>query len=103
MGIGNLTNVYRYKRIFTGYVPETVLNGIFVWLNLLSWLLVLNIGVAIFNMLPVRPLDGGLIYEEIFKKKFGRKGKKIMRIVELTMLALIIFNLFIMYLIRTFI
>lgn len=103
MGIGNLTNVYRYKRMFTGYVPETVLNGIFVWLNLLSWLLVLNIGVAIFNMLPVRPLDGGLIYEEIFKKKFGRKGKKIMRIVELTMLALIIFNLFIMYLIRTFI
>lgn len=103
IGIGNLTNVYAYKRMFTGYVPEAVVNGMLVWFNLLFWLFVLNTGVAVFNMLPIRPLDGGLMYEEVLKKKFGRKGKQVMRVLEAVMVVLIVFNLFVMYLIRTFV
>jgi membrane-associated protease RseP (regulator of RpoE activity) len=61
-----------------------------------------NIGVGIFNMLPLRPLDGGLMYEEIFKKKFAQ-NRIIMRVLEGIVLALIIFNLFVIYAIRLFI
>jgi len=102
IGISNLTNVYKYKMLFSGYVPSLVVSSIQTWLNLLFWLLIFNIGVGIFNMLPLRPLDGGLMYEEIFKKKFAQ-NRIIMRVLEGIVLALIIFNLFVIYAIRLFI
>jgi Zn-dependent protease len=102
IGISNLTNVYKYKLFFSGYVPSFVVSGIQTWLNLLFWLLIFNIGVGIFNMLPIRPLDGGLMYEEIFKKKFAQH-RIIMRVLEGIILVLIIFNLFVIYAVRFFI
>jgi membrane-associated protease RseP (regulator of RpoE activity) len=102
IGISNLTNVYKYKTLFSGYVPSFVVSSIQTWLNLLFWLFIFNIGVGIFNMLPLRPLDGGLMYEEIFKKKFAQ-NRIIMRVLEGIVLVLIIFNLFIIYAVRLFI
>jgi Zn-dependent protease len=62
-----------------------------------------NTGVGIFNMLPLRPLDGGLICEEILNRKVGKKSKVLMRAIELIVLVLVVFSLFVGFISRTFI
>ena len=103
IGITNLTNAYLYKRIYTGYVGDAALNCINIWFNLIFWIFLLNLAVATINMLPLRPLDGGLMYEEILKKKFGRKGGKIMRSLETFVFGLLLFAVFGVYIIKQFI
>jgi membrane-associated protease RseP (regulator of RpoE activity) len=103
IGIANLTNVYEYKWIFSGIVPDFVISSIQTWLNLLFWLFLFNTGVGIFNMLPLRPLDGGLICEEILNRKVGKKSKVLMRAIELIVLVLVVFSLFVGFISRTFI
>jgi membrane-associated protease RseP (regulator of RpoE activity) len=99
MGIGNLSNAYKYKS--TGeYVAYTRIRVFITWLNLLMWIFVLNISVAIINMLPIRPLDGGLMYEEILSKKFGNRGKKALRVVEVVLILVLLFTIFGVYSIR---
>lgn len=62
--------------------------------RLFWWLFFLNIGVGIANLLPLKPFDGGLIYEEIFTKMFGKNGKFISNILTYFVVALLLFNLF---------
>jgi len=40
-------------------------------LLVIQWIAFLSLGVAIANMLPILPLDGGLIIREILKEDFG--------------------------------
>jgi membrane-associated protease RseP (regulator of RpoE activity) len=62
--------------------------------NLVFWLFLLSAGVGIANMLPIKPLDGGLIFEEIFNKIFKSNGKIATKIISFVTIALILFNLF---------
>ncbi|MBI4009995.1 MAG: site-2 protease family protein [Candidatus Aenigmarchaeota archaeon] len=62
--------------------------------GLLLWLHILNFGVGIANMLPIKPLDGGLFYEEILKKYFGSRSKKIMKYISIAVALLFLFNIF---------
>jgi membrane-associated protease RseP (regulator of RpoE activity) len=64
-----------------------------IW-GLLFWLFIISMGVGFFNMLPIKPLDGGLVYEEIFKKFLHKRGKIVIRIVSIFILALLLFNIF---------
>lgn len=70
---------------------KSVLNWFY---GLLVWLHILNLGVGIANMLPIKPLDGGLFYEELFRKYFGDNGKKLIKIVSIIVLTLFLFNIF---------
>lgn len=63
-------------------------------LNLLKWLFGLNLGVSIANLLPWKPFDGGLMFEEISVKKFKNKGKMISNILTAIVIILVLFNLF---------
>lgn len=39
---------------------NTIFNNVFIWFNfLIFWLALLNLGVGLFNLLPISPLDGG--------------------------------------------
>lgn len=69
----------------------------FLWVNLLCiWLFLINIGVGLFNLLPLGPVDGGRLFlialghfiknEKIVKKMFG--------FVSMFLLGIIIINLF---------
>jgi membrane-associated protease RseP (regulator of RpoE activity) len=100
IGINNTREVYAFKKIFTGYVPDSLINFLTVWYSLLFWLAILNLGVAIANLLPAKPLDGGYLFEEIFKNFFGRNGEKIANALSAIIFFLLFFNIFAVNLIK---
>ena len=68
-------------------------------MGLFFWLALLNIGVGLFNLLPMGPLDGGRILLTTFTKFFGEeKGKKLNKIV-----TWVLFVMFLLLLISSFI
>ncbi len=78
-----------------GSVSISTMNIIFWFLDLFGWLILLNLGIGVFNLLPAKPLDGGLMFEEvigIFYK--GENKEKIVQIVSVAILILILTNLF---------
>ncbi len=40
--------------------------------DLLFWIFLLNFAVGVFNLLPARPLDGGLIFEELLSYRLSK-------------------------------
>jgi len=74
---------------YGSFLPNAV-----IWiLGLVYWLYLLNIGIGIFNLVPVGPIDGGRMLliglEKYFKKE---KAKKILGIISLVFLAVIVLN-----------
>src|SRR3989338_5161207 len=74
---------------YGSFIPSAL-----IWiLGLLYWLYLLNLGIGIFNLVPVGPIDGGRMLliglEKYFKKD---KAKKIMGSVSLFFLLMIILN-----------
>jgi membrane-associated protease RseP (regulator of RpoE activity) len=68
-------------------------------MGLFFWLALLNIGVGLFNLLPMGPLDGGRILLTTFTKFFGeKKAKKINKII-----TWVLFIMFLLLLISSFI
>jgi membrane-associated protease RseP (regulator of RpoE activity) len=59
---------------------------------LLLWVYLFSLGVGMVNMLPIKPLDGGLLFEEI-TGKFTKSAKIITKIVTVVVLLILIFNL----------
>ena len=85
---------YKYKWIFENKVSKSTLY-IFQWFEgLLYWIFVLNLGVGVFNLFPLKPLDGGLMMEAVCEHYFNKKGKYISNIISLLILALVVFNIF---------
>jgi membrane-associated protease RseP (regulator of RpoE activity) len=37
-------------------------------LQMFNWILILNFGIGVFNLLPLKPFDGGVIFEELVSK-----------------------------------
>jgi len=56
------------------------------------WLTTMSYFVAIFNLLPIHPLDGGLMIETVTEKFFEGKHKKITKIITMIIISLLIFN-----------
>ncbi len=100
MGISNIENAVvakeRYLK-FAGSGLSSVLSYLF---SLFRWLFLLNLGIGLFNLLPLKPLDGGFIFEEIAKKAWPKSWKSIYSAVAMATLGLILLNLFGTYLIR---
>ncbi len=68
--------------------------GIITWANLLvMWLFVINIGIAIFNLLPFSPADGGKMALIALQSVFPTRGKQLWRILQITTISLIVINL----------
>jgi len=70
--------------------------SIYLWIKtLLSWLFMISIGIGLFNLLPLGPVDGGRMFYtslSIFIKD-EKKIKNIWSYVGFTCLALIVINL----------
>ncbi len=67
-----------------------------IWLWLLTvWLFIANLGVGLFNLLPLGPVDGGRMFSTAVSYfiKDAKKAKKITNFVSFTLLFLIIINL----------
>ncbi len=91
----SIRNSYEYN-IFglNGIVPSAFLKTFFVVMSFLNWLFMISAGVGIVNLLPVKPLDGGLFFGEIFTKIFKDKGTLIINLTSILLIGLLLFNLF---------
>ena len=72
------------------------LPGIFFWLfKLLFWVYLISVGVGLFNLLPLGPVDGGRMFyvAALYITKDKLKAKKIYTYVTLLCLTLIFINL----------
>jgi len=66
------------------------------WINLLiMWLFIINLGIGLFNLLPLGPVDGGRIFyvTSLFFIKSEQKAKKIWGYVSFIFLVLLFINL----------
>lgn len=61
--------------------------------GLLFWLIMLNIGIGLFNLLPLGPLDGGRMFLLVCQKFFGKHANRIWGTVSLVFLVLILANI----------
>ncbi len=63
-------------------------------LPLIWWITTMGYAVAIFNLLPIYPLDGGLMVEAVAERIVGsnKKAKMIAKAVTIATLALVAFN-----------
>ncbi len=89
VGISGLTLNYELEE-----GRSSLWNGIF-WINLLLlWLFVISIGIALFNLLPIGPVDGGRMFYVLCLSLFDKsKAQKIWTFVSFFILVLIIINL----------
>ena len=101
LGVEDVTDVYKYSTgPYVGKdVPDLLVNSLLSWFSLLMWVSVLSLGVAIVNLLPMKPLDGGYIFEELAKERFGKSAKRLTKIVTISTALLLIFNLIVLDLI----
>jgi membrane-associated protease RseP (regulator of RpoE activity) len=93
IGIVGVKNYIVYKGT-NKVVSENLLFLINYLFLAFQWISFLSLGVAIANMLPILPLDGGLIIREILKETWGEKGEKISQLISAFFLILLFFSLF---------
>ncbi len=82
------------------YIPELVqrwstgvLNAVRWVFDLLAWLFLLSLGIGMFNLLPLGPIDGGQMFRETMKKIFPNHGLQIWKFVSYCLLAILVFTL----------
>lgn len=88
IGISGASTSYQVKANYSFF------SGSIDWIfQLFGWLVFLNFGIGLVNLLPIKPLDGGLIYEEIMKIIFGRPKPQYVRALSIITFALILINI----------
>jgi membrane-associated protease RseP (regulator of RpoE activity) len=88
IGIGNPATFFAVTPLlgmFDGAVDWTY--------QLLVWVAFLNIGIGLVNLLPIKPLDGGLVYEEILKLVFKKNTQKLINAISIITFAIILINI----------
>jgi len=71
--------------------------------NMFYWLMFVNFNVAIFNALPIGPLDGGQLYNSLLESKLRSKPNKLKNISSLityAMVAIVAFSVLVPYFVR---
>jgi membrane-associated protease RseP (regulator of RpoE activity) len=59
----------------------------------LMWIIIINYGVGLFNLLPIKPLDGGLMVESLAKKFVPKFSSKVVLGVSLFTLFILLINI----------
>ncbi len=65
-------------RILEWFFGFPLLSSVKLRLGLVDWIVILNLGVGCFNLLPIKPLDGGRMWEGLLEKALGRRRSKIL-------------------------
>jgi len=71
------------------FVPA-VLEWIF---GFFYWLFLLSLGIGLFNLLPMGPLDGGLMFRAVLGKYYKKKGLFAFKMISFAFLIIIFANL----------
>lgn len=66
------------------YVPKEMhRTGTVIFLReIIGWIILLNLGIGLMNLLPLKPLDGGLMVETLAERFYPEKSEKIVRTVS---------------------
>lgn len=62
-------------------------------IELISWLFILSIGIGLFNLIPLGPIDGGRMFKLVAEKMSSRMGLRVWKFVSYVMLTLVVVNL----------
>ena len=92
-GISGLEQEQELKENYSYLAPFE--NTISWFSLLLLWLFIINIGIGLFNLLPLGPVDGGrmLYTASLFIFKDELKAKKLLTAVSFFILAIIVINM----------
>ncbi len=93
IGIGDVTTAYKF-RLTNSMLPEPIFQLFSIFYQFFSWTILLSFGVGLANLLPIKPLDGGKIWESIFLKINKKHGEKIANLLSLITLFLLVFSIF---------
>ncbi len=67
---------------------------LFELLELFQWIFMLNLGIGLFNLLPIKPLDGGYMLEILLSYKLSENQyKPIINALSVVMAMIIVFSL----------
>ncbi len=100
--IKSIENPNKPGKAFIGITTRTVVNQpkdastapvVNFFSDLFMWIFVLSLGIGLFNLLPIKPLDGGMMFEETLKEYIPKYAKHITIIVSLIMVAFILIAL----------
>jgi len=70
---------------------------------ILAWVAVFNVGIGLFNTLPIGPLDGGRMVSTVIKRTMkGKKGSRVFALISTFVLATLLFGVFGAYLLKLF-
>ena len=66
-----------------------------IWiLELFGFLIILNLGIGLFNLVPIGPLDGGRMLQVVLHKIFDKeKGNKVFNYIGIFFLIIVFFNI----------
>lgn len=88
VGISGASTAFSVKNNYS------VFSGVIDWVfQLFAWLVFLNFGIGVVNLLPIKPLDGGLMYEEIIKIIFGKPKPQYIKALSIFTFLLIVINI----------
>ncbi|MEM2266301.1 MAG: site-2 protease family protein, partial [Candidatus Hadarchaeales archaeon] len=63
--------------------------------DLLKWIFVLDLGIGMFNLLPLVPLDGGYMFRGLLELKMSKKrARQFSNFFSLFLLFILLLNLF---------
>jgi membrane-associated protease RseP (regulator of RpoE activity) len=92
LGLSIMQNSVTKPEIAAKY--GSFLPAAFLWfIGLLFFLYALNVGIGIFNLVPVGPIDGGRMLKLTLEKYFKKHGTKIFKVISTLFLVVIIINL----------
>ena len=67
---------------------------LFELLELFQWIFMLNLGIGLFNLLPMKPLDGGYMLEILLSYRLSEQQyKPIVNALSVVMAMIIIFSI----------
>ena len=94
----SVTNNVKVRESFPGFILPII-----KWFNMLFfWIWVISLGIGLFNLLPLGPIDGGRMFYILASKFFSdKKAMKLFKSISLFCLILIVGNL-LPYLLKLF-
>ena len=96
IGISSVSTKLEYKNGLNPLGDPSKSLAVYSWVSgLLGWVFMLDISIAVANLLPFLPFDGGVIWEGIFEKITKKKGlaKKMIKVLSAVTYALLVINL----------
>ena len=89
-----VANHFEIKESVSSVFGDTIPWILFEISTLTQWIFILNLGVGLFNLLPVKPLDGGRMFEIVLSYKLKEETyKPITNAVSIVLATIIIFSL----------